>query len=301
MYCWGDERTDWVQPDAYEFKGSTKKQAERKALADASALRGGRTYERRSAPDLNLCDPRGRTITTRSTNPVLVGVDVTGSMQHWPREIFDRLPLLYQTLSQYREDLEVSFAAIGDATCDRWPLQVTDFAQGLALEERLASLHGEGGGGGGARESYELFLYWVLSRAAAPEAVRPFLILYGDEGFYPQIDPRQANHYVSDALQAPLDSASVISAVAEAWDVWLLRKPYSGRQEAEIHAQWAAVLGQERIVMLQDEQRAVDMALGIVARSWGQFPDFEQNMRARQTKEKVLEVMRALERVEPAR
>ena len=33
-------------------------------------------------------------------------------MASWPFEIFDRLPLLYNTLSQYREDLEICFAAI---------------------------------------------------------------------------------------------------------------------------------------------------------------------------------------------
>ena len=36
-------------------------------------------------------------------------------MASWPFEIFDRLPLLFNTLSQYREDLEICFAAIGDA------------------------------------------------------------------------------------------------------------------------------------------------------------------------------------------
>ena len=46
---------------------------------------------------------------------------MTGSMANWPFEIFDRLPLLYNTLSQYREDLEICFAAIGDAGVDRSP------------------------------------------------------------------------------------------------------------------------------------------------------------------------------------
>ena len=296
MYCWGDENTDWARPGAYEFTPSEKKKAEFKALAEDAKLRGGRTYQKRAAPDLGLVDPRGRTISSRSANPLLVAVDVTGSMQHWPGEIFDRLPLLYQTLSQYREDLEVSFAAIGDATCDKWPLQITDFAAGQSLESRLAALHGEGGGGGGARESYELFAYWVLQRASAPEATRPFLIIYGDEGFYPAIDPKQAAHYVGQAPPGQLSSSTVFQALAEGWNVWHLRKPYGGAQEAEIHAQWAEVLGPERVLMIQDEQRAVDLALGIVARAWGQFADFEQNMLARQSRAKVREVMRAVDK-----
>ena len=301
MYCWGDENTGWADPDGYEFKGSARKAEERKLAAEVTKLRGGRTYQRRSAPDAQLVDPRGRELVTASAHPIVVAVDVTGSMQHWPFEIFDRLPLLYQTLSQYREDLEVSFAAIGDATCDRWPLQVTDFASGLELEPRLNALWGEGGGGGGARESYELFFHWLLRRAKAPQAVRPFLILYGDEGFYPRIDPKQARHWVGDGLEAPLDSTAVIEAVCEGWNVFHLRKPYGGRQEGEILAQWTDVLGPERILRIDDEQRAVDLALGIVARSWGELADFEQNLAARQDRRKVLEVLRAVDRVEPAR
>ena len=63
---------------------------------------------------------------------------------------------------------------------DRFPLQVTDFAKGVALDERLAALYGEGGGGGGAKESYELFAWFVKNRVATPEAEKPFLIIYGD-------------------------------------------------------------------------------------------------------------------------
>src|SRR4051812_43516325 len=153
--------------------------------AAAAAKKGGRTYLKgKSAPDAELTDPRGKRLATDSKNPILVAVDVTGSMAHWPAEIFDRLPLLYQTLSQYREDVAISFAAIGDATTDRFPLQVTDFAQGAQLDERLAALYGEGGGGGGSKESYELFAWFVQNRVSTPEAEKPFLIIYGDEGFY---------------------------------------------------------------------------------------------------------------------
>ena len=34
--------------------------------------------------------------------------------------------------------------------------------------------------------------------------------------------------------------------------------------------------------MIDDERRAVDYAMGVVARTWGHFEDFKNNMRARQ-------------------
>ena len=88
---------------------------------------GPRTYEKKRKANEKIIDP-SKHIRSESNNPLIIAVDVTGSMASWPFEIFDRLPLLYNTLSQYREDLEICFAAIGDAAYDDWPLQVTTFA-----------------------------------------------------------------------------------------------------------------------------------------------------------------------------
>jgi hypothetical protein len=286
MYCWGDDVSDWNDPKAYAFTGSTQAQQARAAAAQASKDLGGRTYLKRSAPNLDLATPR-KTISSLSQNPIVVAVDVTGSMQHWPAEIFDRLPLLYQTLSQYREDVEVSFVALGDATCDRFPLQVTDFRKGIGLEETLNALYGEGGGGGQAKESYELLAYSLLYKTRCPEAARPYLILYGDEGFYDQVNPGLVRALLGDDLKEPIDSRRLWKAVAESWNVYHLRKPYGGQQEREILAQWQDVLGPERVLKLDDEQRAVDLALGLIARQWGHFDDFERSMSARQTPDKL--------------
>lgn len=291
MYCWGDDVSEWKDPGAYAFTGSMQAQQARAAAAQASKDQGGRTYLKRSAPNLDLATPR-KTISSLSQNPIVVAVDVTGSMQHWPAEIFDRLPLLYQTLSQYREDVEVSFVALGDATCDRFPLQVTDFRKGIGLEETLKALYGEGGGGGQAKESYELLAYSLLYKARCPEAARPYLILYGDEGFYEQVSPSIVKALLGDDLREPIDARRLWRAVAESWNVYHLRKPYGGQQEREILAQWQEVLGPERVLQLDDEKRAVDLALGLIARQWGHFDDFEKNMSARQAQDEVERIRR---------
>lgn len=296
MYCWGDDMSGWERPEAYAYKGPAAARAARAAAKAASDQRGGRQYLKRREPDMSVVSPQGKVIETHSANPIVVAVDVTGSMAHWPFEIFDRLPLLYQTLSQYRPDVELCFAAIGDAHSDRFPLQVGRFARGLALEDQLGALYGEGGGGGGARESYELFAAFLLERARAPEAVRPLLIVFGDEGFYPEVDPRQATYHFGagpageGARRRALDSAQVWRAVAEAWNVFHLRKPYGeagGRADRQIQAQWEDVLGPERIIALDSAERAVDVALGLIARLWGHYEDFESNMGARQDAAKV--------------
>jgi hypothetical protein len=295
VYSWGPDTDDWAKPGAYSFDPARKAAMDRDAAA--AAKKGGRTYlAGKTAPDLELTDPRGKRLTTESKNPILVAVDVTGSMAHWPAEIFDRLPLLYQTLSQYREDVEISFAAIGDATCDRYPLQVTDFGRGAELDERLAALYGEGGGGGGAKESYELFAWLVQNRVSAPEATKPFLIIYGDEGFYEKVDPKQVQHYLGAELAKPASSLEVFRDLMARFEVYLLRKSYgSGPEDKVIREQWADALEPQRIISVKDEERAVDLALGLIARSWGRFDDFEENMKARQPLAKVKELANSLD------
>jgi hypothetical protein len=295
VYSWGPSTDDWAKPGAYSFDAARKAAMEKDAL-DA-AKKGGRSYlESRSAPDMALAAPRGKRLATDSKNPILVAVDVTGSMAHWPREIFDRLPLLYQTLSQYREDVAISFAAIGDAFTDRFPLQVTDFAKGTALDERLAALYGEGGGGGGAKESYELFGWFVQNRVTTPEAEKPFLIIYGDEGFYPEVCPKQVQHYVGAGLEKPASSLEVFQDLMKRYEVYLLRKSYgTGAEDKAIKDQWADALEPQRILAVHDEERAVDLALGLIARSWGRFEDFEENMKARQPLAKVKELANSLD------
>src|SRR5688500_10959569 len=120
MYSWGDDTSDWATPGAYAYSGATK--AARDDDATKSKAHGPRTYQGRGAPNEQFTSAK-KMLTSQSPHPLIVAVDVTGSMQRWPAAIFDRLPLLYQTLSQYQPELEISFVAIGDAACDRWPLQ----------------------------------------------------------------------------------------------------------------------------------------------------------------------------------
>lgn len=303
MYAWSDDTSDWYGAAGYSF-GESGKDA-REAAARRAAAAGPRAYGAHRAPNPAMVDPRKR-IRTESKNPLVVAVDVTGSMARWPFEIFDRLPLLFNTLSQYREDLEICFAAIGDAGVDRWPLQVTEFAHGYDLEQQLNALYGEGGGGD-APESYGLFAWWLEHHVETPEAEKPFLIVFGDAPMHPTIpkeqvvrllgetEPQEGGASWSEKLAGLLaggeafDSIAAWKRVAASWDTWFLRRP-TGRPGDEVDRQWAEAVGKERVFRIDDEQRAVDYAMGLVARSWGRFGDFQENMRARQADAKVKSV-----------
>ncbi len=294
MYSWNEDTSEWYGKGEYRYK--SKGADRRRAAAERAAASGPRTYGGKTGPNEKIIDPRKR-VSTTSSNPLIVAVDVTGSMANWPFEIFDRLPLLYNTLSQYREDLEICFAAIGDAAVDRWPLQVTTFASGFDLEQLLGSLYGEGGGGD-APESYGLFAHWVNTHVEVPRlAEKPFLIVFGDVTMHPTVPAGQVAHYLGDGKDGDPSSGSgrSIDAIqawrqaAKIWNTWFLRRP-TGKPGDQVDRQWGRAIGEQKIFHIEDEQRAVDYAMGLIARAWGYFGDFQDNMRARQSEETVASV-----------
>lgn len=300
MYSWGDDTSTWKKPKGYDYgsaRGDYLKTLKKAAGDDE------RSYEAKSGPTLNLVDPKGKKITTQSQNPVIIGIDGTGSMQKAPAEIFDRLPLLYQTLSKYRPDIELSFSVIGDANIDKWPVQTTQFGKETVLDSYLKALCAEGGGGPGIRESYELWAFNLLEHAEIPKATSPFLIIMGDEKFYEQVDPKQAKKYLDLGLQSPVESMEVWKKLGQRFSIYLLQRPYAGGPTDEIRAQWTHAIGEQHVIPVLDDLRFVDVAMGLIAKQWGAISDFAENLSARQDEksiEAVMESLRAAPDIDPS-
>lgn len=290
MYSWDEDTSKWYGRGEYRYgKGGAELRA---VAAERASASGPRTYGDKRGPNEAIIDPRKR-VRTESRNPLIIAIDVTGSMANWPFEIFDRLPLLYNTLSQYREDLEICFAAIGDAAVDHWPLQVTTFASGFDLEQLLAALYGEGGGGD-APESYGLFAHWVNTHVEIPELDEPpFLIVFGDVTMHPKTPRKQIARFLGDEGDGDVDTIEAWQEVARTWNTWFLRRP-TGKPGDVVDRQWGEAIGEQKVFHIRDEQRAVDYAMGIVARAWGRFDDFQENMRARQSEDKVAELSKPI-------
>jgi hypothetical protein len=290
MYSWGDDTKNWNKPGAYKFDEA--KAPYLKKLASEAAAKGSRAYSVPKTPNFALTDPK-KIITSESENPVLITVDGTGSMKTWPAEIFDRLPLFYQTLSQYRSDLEVSHGVLGDAKADQWPIQVCAFGRGTTLDDHLKALRPEGGGGPGIRESYELMAYFADNHVRTPRAQLPFWFLMGDEGFYQSISRKEVQHFLGDNMLSDMNATEVWWELSQRFDIYLLRKPYPGKDET-IEQQWAEAIGEQKIIPVYDKTRVVDVAMGLVARRWGYFSNFEQNLAARQDEPAIASVMESL-------
>jgi len=102
------------------------------------------------------------------------------------------MPMFYGQIlmKNYLPDPAISFCAIGDAYHDQAPLQVTRFGQGKEIDEQIAKMWLEGGGGPGHEESYEFSAYFYNHYVKLYNTQMAFFFVTGDEAFYDEPDPK---------------------------------------------------------------------------------------------------------------
>ncbi|KAH3760281.1 hypothetical protein Pelo_7917 [Pelomyxa schiedti] len=123
-------------------------------------------------------------------NPVVIGLDVTGSQQRVYAYILARLPEIVHSIFRTLDDCAISLAFIGDASVDpRAPLQVTPFCTTLeelqsfvlklSLEQNSALVYPARPGGNNGVESYDLCaLHYALRSQLSHKGL---FIIVGDE------------------------------------------------------------------------------------------------------------------------
>ncbi|MEV4709255.1 hypothetical protein [Actinoplanes sp. NPDC049316] len=192
------------------------------------------------------------------STPIAVLFDVTGSMGTVPRTLQTKLPQLLGLLTRkgYATDPHIMFGAVGDATCDRVPLQVGQFESDNRMDEDLARIVLEGGGGGQRTESYELAMYFMARHTSldsiAKRGRRGYLFLIGDEMPYATVKPKEVNKFIGDDLREPIPVERMIAELQRTFDVYFIVPTAAGwGGDAQILAHWKRLLGQQ-VIELDD-------------------------------------------------
>ena len=238
-----------------------------------------------------------QSMNTNSSAPLVIACDVTGSMGEWPATIFSKLPYLDLEGKQYLgPDMEISFAAIGDAYSDQYPLQVRPFTSGTDLATHLKELVIEGNGGGQARESYDLPALYFSRQVEMPGAInKPIFIYIGDEGIYDFVDKDQAKKWANTTLEGRLSSRQVMEELKDKFSVYIVRKNFGSgsgdsRNDADqaIQRQWETYLGADHVV---------DVIFGILAQETGRIDYFRDEIKGRQRPDQVTEALKSLKSI----
>ena len=201
---------------------------------------------------------------------IAVLFDVTGSMLRVPRVLQAKLPQLLGLLLRkgYATDPQIMFGAIGDATCDRAPLQVGQFESDNRMDDDLGRILLEGGGGGQKTESYELAMYFMARHTAADcferRGKRGYLFIIGDEMAYPRVKRAEAAAVLGDGSQADIPLATIADELTARWDTYYLLPggaSYAG--DRQVLTFWRDLLGQNVIELADPDAACETIALTI--------------------------------------
>jgi hypothetical protein len=239
-----------------------------RAATGASAFAYSDSGAGRTHPDL---DPHGvpvRESRDSAEHPHSVAIavlfDVTGSMRAVPRVLQAKLPQLLGLLLRkgYAADPQIMFGAIGDATCDRAPLQVGQFESDNRMDDDLGRILLEGGGGGQKTESYELALYFMARHTETDcygkRGRRGYLFIIGDEMAYTRVKPAEVRQVIGDELGQPLPVAELAAEVTAKWDTYyILPAGASYVGDAQVLGFWRDLLGQN-VIELSDLDAACE-------------------------------------------
>lgn len=221
-------------------------------------MRGTPRSDWKAHPDL---DPRGvamRESRDSAEHPeslaIAVLFDVTGSMGSVPRTLQAKLPDLFGLLLRkgYVEHPQIMFGAIGDATCDRVPLQVGQFESDNRMDEHLGNILIEGGGGGQKTESYELAMWFMAHHTSTDcwekRGHKGYLFIIGDEMAYPKATKREIRDVLGQEVAASVPTEKVIAELRARWEVFYILpegSAYAG--DDQVFDYWRGLLGQNAI------------------------------------------------------
>lgn len=209
--------------------------------------------------------------------PIIVGVDVTGSMGYLAEAIaHEGLGTLFGEIYAKKPvtDPHIMFMAIGDVRSDRAPLQVSQFEGGAQIIEQLTNIWLEGNGGGNHGESYQFPWYFAAFHtshdAYEKRGKRGYLFTIGDEPAPVALTPEQVLRVTGDKIERTLEPEILLQLAQRTFKVFHLVVEENGGPSygQETYTTWRKLLG-ERVLPLRDHKKLAEVIISAIAVSEG--------------------------------
>ena len=195
-----------------------------------------------------------------NTIPVILGVDVTGSMGSACAAVARQLDKIITGLYGDVKDVEFMVMGIGDFAYDRAPLQVSQFESDVRICDQLGKIWFERGGGPNAFESYTAAWYFANNHTQLDcwkRGKKGIIITMGDEPLNPYLPGKEFDRVFGHGSQ-DIDTIELYKQVSEKYDVYhiIITDPescglYHLKRDKE---SWGKILdGQHLFVKKSDE------------------------------------------------
>lgn len=159
------------------------------------------------------------------TVPVILALDVTGSMGGAAVEVAKKLNEVMTNLYGKVKDVEFCVMGIGDLAYDSAPVQMSQFESDIRIAEHLDKVYFEGGGGGNNFESYTAAWYFGLKHSDLDcwkRGRKGIIITMGDEPLNPYLPKGPLQAVSDDKLQEDVETSALFKEVSEKFDVFHL-------------------------------------------------------------------------------
>lgn len=164
-----------------------------------------------------------------NTIPVILALDVTGSMGQSAVEVAKKLNVIMTNLYEKVKDVEFMIMGIGDLAYDSYPIQASQFESDIRIAEQLDKLYFEFGGGGNSFESYTAAWYFGLRHTKLDcwnRGKKGIIITMGDERLNPYL-PIKGYHSgliaaTGDSLQGDIETKDLYNEVIQKFDLYHL-------------------------------------------------------------------------------
>jgi len=213
-----------------------------------------------------------------NSTPIIIALDVTGSMSPVLRSVVTNLNTLMQEIYNRGSitDPQVCFMAIGDADYDRAPLQVSQFESDIRIAKALQKVWFEQGGGGNNQESYTLPWYFAANYVSA-DAIekrhkKGILITMGDEPCPKELTRKQIQKVFGTTIEEDsISSEELLNAVSRDWDVFHLiieqgnyySSRYRSHDKGLVDSSFGDLLG-ERAIHVSDYNKIAEIVVSIL-------------------------------------
>jgi hypothetical protein len=208
-----------------------------------------------------------------NSTPLIVALDVTGSMGILADVIArEGLGTLFTGILERKpiSDPHVMFMAVGDANCDRAPLQVSQFEADKRIIEQLTQIYLERGGGGNNFESYNFPWYFAafhtVHDSMEKRGKRGYLFTVGDEEAPRPLTKGQIKQFIGDDVEAELSTLDLLQLAQRSYDVYhviIEEGDYARRAMDRVVSSWTKLLGQH-VIRLSDHKKLAETIVSAI-------------------------------------
>ena len=188
-----------------------------------------------------------------NSKPVILALDVTGSMGDGAVKVAKSLNNIMENLYDSIEDVEFMVMGIGDLDYDSAPIQASQFESDIRIATQLDKVYFEGGGDGNGYESYTAAWYFGLYNCELDcwkRGKKGTIITIGDE----PLNPNLPQGYLARALgnignDTPTETKELYAAVAEKYNIYHIALDYESTMYSyykhRIEKSWVPIIGED--------------------------------------------------------